>query len=146
MKVLVLQGPNLNRLGKRLPEVYGTTTLPQVEARMDESARRSAIELEHFQSNHEGSLIDWLQERQERADGLMLNPGGITNYGRSLRDALQESGKPVAIVHLSNPLGREPWRREDVFAEIASIYIAGAGWMGYLLALEALIHLINTTV
>ena len=90
------------------------------------------------QSNSEGALIDWLQERQDEADAIICNPAGITNYGLSLRDALAEAERDVAITHLSNIHRREEWRRHDVFAEVADSYLAGLGWRVYLFAIEAL--------
>jgi 3-dehydroquinate dehydratase II len=136
--ILVLQGPNLNRLGKRDPHLYGHQTLAEVQAALDRRATELGTSVEHVQSNHEGALIDWLQERQETASGLICNPAGLTNYGLSLRDALHESHLPLAIVHITNLYARESWRRHDVFAEIASVHITGAGWKGYLHALEAI--------
>jgi 3-dehydroquinate dehydratase-2 len=139
MKIAVLQGPNLNRLGTRKPEVYGTVTLPDIVADLDVLAEEIDIELLHFQSNHEGAMIDWLQSVEGDIDGVVCNPAGLTNYGLSLRDALNECGVPVAIIHLSNVHAREEWRKHDVFAEIAKVYFAGAGWRGYRHALQALV-------
>ena len=139
MRIAVLQGPNLNRLGTRKPELYGTTTLQQIQKDLDVHAEEHGWQLIHYQSNHEGQLIDWLQEQEGAVDGVICNPAGVTNYGLSLRDALNECGVPVAIVHISNVHAREEWRRHDVFAEIASVYFAGAGWRGYRHALEALV-------
>jgi 3-dehydroquinate dehydratase-2 len=138
MRILVLQGPNLNRLGLRKPEIYGTHTLPEIQDAMDRRAKNLGCRLEHFQSNTEGVLIDWLQEHQDSADAIICNPAGLTNYGLSLRDALAETERDVAITHLSNIHRREEWRRHDVFAEVADIYLAGLGWRVYLFALEAL--------
>ena len=138
MRTLVLQGPNLNRLGLRKPEVYGTHTLPEIQDAMDRRARDLGCRLEHFQSNTEGVLIDWLQEHQDLADAIICNPAGLTNYGLSLRDALAETERDMAITHLSNIHRREEWRRHDVFAEVADIYLAGLGWRVYLFAVEAL--------
>jgi 3-dehydroquinate dehydratase-2 len=141
MHFLALQGPNLNRLGTRKPERYGRRTLAEIQADMDLRARELGATLAHVQSNSEGALIDWLQERQDGADGMILNPAGLTNYGRSLRDALDDTEKPVAIVHISTVHNREAWRVNDVFAEIASAgYVMGLGWRGYLVAIEALVH------
>lgn len=135
---LVLQGPNLNRLGQRSPELYGTATLADVDADLQREADRLGCSVEQFQSNSEGILIDWLYANVGGAAGVLCNPAGLTNYGLSLRDALAECGVPVAIVHLSNVHARETWRRNDVFAEIASIYVAGMGWIGYRHALGAM--------
>ena len=138
MQILVLQGPNLTRLGVRKPEIYGTYTLEQIQEAMDRRAEDLGCSLEHFQSNHEGALIDWLQERQDAADAIICNPAGLTNYGLSLRDALVEAERDLAIVHLSNVHAREQWRRNDVFAEITNLYIVGFGWRGYVTAVDAL--------
>lgn len=136
--VLVMQGPNMNRLGRRKPEIYGRTTLAEVEADVAQRAERRGLTVEQFQSNSEGALIDWLQERQDAADAVVCNPAGLTNYGLAFRDALAESDIPVAIVHVTNLLAREEWRRNDVFADMATIWIAGMGWRGYGYALAAL--------
>jgi 3-dehydroquinate dehydratase-2 len=138
MQILVLQGPNLTRLGVRKPEIYGAYTLEQIQEAMDRRAENLGCSLEHFQSNHEGGLIDWLQERQDGCDAIVCNPAGLTNYGLSLRDALVETEKDLAIVHLSNVHAREQWRRNDVFAEVTNLYIAGLGWRGYVVAVDAL--------
>lgn len=143
MRIAVLQGPNLNRLGTRKPEVYGTTTLPDIQKDLDVLATEQEWELQHFQSNHEGELIDWLQAHEGSVDGVLCNPAGLTNYGLSLRDALNECGVPIGIIHLSNVHAREEWRKHDVFAEIAAVYFAGAGWRGYRHALQALISKIE---
>ena len=138
MYIAVLQGPNLTRLGRRKPEIYGRRTLGEIQDEMDKRAAELGVRLEHFQSNSEGALIDWLQERQDDVDALICNPAGLTNYGLSLRDALTESEKDLAIVHLSNVHAREEWRRHDVFAEVTNLYIVGLGWRGYVIAVEAL--------
>jgi 3-dehydroquinate dehydratase II len=138
LRILVLQGPNLTRLGVRRPEIYGRRTLEEIQDAMDRRAEELGCTLEHFQSNTEGVLIDWLQERQDDADAIICNPAGLTNYGLSLRDALEESERDLAIVHLTNVHAREQWRRHDVYAEITNLYIAGLGWRGYVVAVEAL--------
>lgn len=138
MYIAVLQGPNLTRLGLRKPEIYGRRTLAEITDEMDKRAAELGVRLEHFQSNSEGALIDWLQERQDDVDALICNPAGLTNYGLSLRDALTETEKDLAIVHLSNVHAREEWRRHDVFAEVTNLYIVGLGWRGYVIAVEAL--------
>lgn len=138
MRIVVLQGPNLNRLGLRKPEVYGTRTLADVQAEMDEKAGELGCNLIHFQSNFEGALIDRLQELQDESDAIICNPAGLTNYGLSLRDALAETERDLAITHLTNIHAREEWRRHDVFAEVADIYLAGLGWRVYLFAIDAL--------
>ncbi len=136
----VMQGPNLNRLGKRDPTRYGRTTLAEIQADLDRRARDLNTEIAHFQSNHEGALIDWLHEQQDREGlaGIILNPAGLTRAGWSLRTAVQDAGVPLAVVHLSelHRYGAEP--EPDIFLPVANVYIAGAGWLGYRLAFEAL--------
>lgn len=138
LRTIALQGPNLNRLGLRKPEVYGTHTLAEIQDEMNRKADELGCTLVYFQSNSEGSLIDWLQEHQDEADAIICNPAGLTNYGLSLRDALAEAERDLAITHLSNVHAREQWRRHDVFAEVANIYMAGLGWRVYLFAIDAL--------
>jgi 3-dehydroquinate dehydratase II len=138
LQIAVLQGPNLNMLGQRKPEIYGKQTLAEIQAQMDKRAEELGVRLQHFQSNSEGALIDWLQERHEEVGAIVCNPAGLTNYGLSLRDALDETEKDLAIVHISNLHAREQWRRHDVFAEIASVHIARLGWRGYLVSLDTL--------
>lgn len=141
--ILVLQGPNMNRLGQRKPELYGRTTLSDVGAALEQRAEEHECTVAQFQSNHEGELIDWLYDHMDDADGVICNPAGLTNYGLSLRDALAESGLPIAIVHVTNLLSRERWRRDDRFAEVATIYVAGMGWRGYLHVLDALLEFLD---
>ncbi len=138
MRFLVMQGPNLNTLGERDPFHYGTRTLAEIQAEIDLAAAKLDSTVKHFQSNSEGALVDWLQANQKEADGIIINPAGVTNYGISLRDALWETGAHLAIVHLSNLFGREEWRRKDVFAEIAHAYFAGSQWRGFIYALTSL--------
>lgn len=135
----MLQGPNMNRLGKRDPSHYGTQTLVEAQQAANQRAAELDAQIEHFQSNSEGTLLDWLHERQEAAAGIICNPGGLSNYGVSLRDAFAEAKRPIAIVNLSNIYKREAWRRLDIFAEIADVYIMGAGPRGYVAAVELLV-------
>ena len=138
MKVLVVYGPNLNRLGKRDPEQYGTITMAEINRVLEERAAELKIEVTPFQSNSEGALIDILQEESDGADGIIINPGALTHYGLSLRDALADTGLPIVEVHLSNIHARERFRRRSVVAPIAQGQIAGLGWRGFTLALEYL--------
>lgn len=139
MRYLVLQGPNLNRLGKRDPERYGHHTLAHIEADINAAADELRVKVDHFQSNHEGSLIDFLQLHQDNLDGgVILNPAGLTKVGYPLANALEDTGLPIAIVHLSQLFAHDPENRKDVFAGVATVYIAGAGWLGYRYALQAL--------
>ncbi|MDF3337117.1 type II 3-dehydroquinate dehydratase [Mycolicibacterium septicum] len=139
MHYLVLQGPNLNRLGKRDPRRYGNHTLAQVEADIADAAAELGVTVQQYQSNHEGCLIDFLQERQDTLDGgIIVNPAGLTKAGYSLATALADTELPVAVVHLSQLFIHDPGNRHDVFASIATVYIAGAGWRGYRFALQTL--------
>lgn len=136
MRVLVLQGPNVNRLGQR-GSLYGTVTLEQLTERLESVARHERATLEHVQSNSQGALVDAVQDAAG-IDAILINPGGLTNTGIALRDAIEDRNVPTAVVHVTNAARREGWRRVDVFADIADVYIMGAGAYGYILALEAL--------
>ena len=138
MKILVINGPNLNLLGRRKKEIYGEKTLKEIEESLLERGKELGVELVFFQSNHEGEIIDFLQ--REEGDGVIINPGALTHYGYSLRDALEDKGVPVIEVHLSNIYKREEFRRHSVIAPVALGQISGLGAMGYLLALEALVN------
>ena len=140
--ILVLHGPNLNALGRRDRHHYGTLTLDEINRRIEQRAAALAVEVECFQSNHEGALIDFLQERAGHIDGVVINAGALTHYGLSLKDALTDTGAPVVEVHLSNIHAREEWRRHSVLADTARGQIAGLGWRGYTAALEALAGII----
>lgn len=139
MKIVVLHGPNLNMLGRREPEIYGSTTLAEIDAALRARAGVDGVALVIFQSNHEGALIDVLQAEAWDADGVIINPGALTHYGLSLRDALASLSAPIIEVHLSNVYKREPFRHTSVVAPVATGQIAGLGWRGYLLALEWLV-------
>jgi 3-dehydroquinate dehydratase-2 len=140
---LVLHGPNLNLTGRREPHLYGTTTLAEIDAALHARAGQLGWALAIQQSNHEGVLVDCLHAHFGDCDGIVINPGALTHYGLALRDALAAMGVPVIEVHLSNIHAREPWRRRSVIAEIARGQIIGLGWYGYVLALEALDHLVR---
>jgi 3-dehydroquinate dehydratase-2 len=136
--VYVLNGPNLNLLGTREPDVYGTDTLDDIAGRLEDKARGLGLAVEIRQSNHEGHLIDWLHEAQaEGARAVILNPGGFTHTSVALHDAVRAVATPVIEVHLSNPQARESFRRRSFVAPVAAGTIAGFGALGYLLALDA---------
>ncbi|HKB76037.1 MAG TPA: type II 3-dehydroquinate dehydratase [Myxococcales bacterium] len=139
MNVLLLNGPNLNLLGEREPEIYGTTTLSQLESLVAERARELGAAVRAFQSNHEGALVDRLHEVRKWADGVIFNPGAYTHYSYSLRDAISATRLRVVEVHLSDLTQREPWRRVSLIAEVAAHRIMGKGIAGYLEALEWLV-------
>lgn len=138
--VLALHGPNLNMLGRRQPEIYGATALAEIDAALAERAARAGLRLVSFQSNHEGALVDMLQGEGWGAAGIIINPGALTHYGLSLRDALAALQAPIVEVHLSNVYRREPFRHTSVVAPVATGQIAGLGWRGYLLALDWLVE------
>jgi 3-dehydroquinate dehydratase-2 len=136
MRVLVINGPNLNLLGAREPSYYGVKTLEDILEALEEAARDLDVELEAFQSNHEGAIIDYVQVNAPDASGIIVNAGALTHYGLALRDALIDSRLPIIEVHLSNIHAREEFRRRSVLADVAVGQIAGLGWKGYLYALE----------
>ena len=139
--ILLLHGPNLNMLGTRQPEIYGATTLAEINAAVAERAAAGGVAVLAFQSNHEGALIDFIQERAKEAAGVIINPGALTHYGLSLRDALASVRAPIIEVHLSNVYAREAFRHTSLLAPICRGQIAGLGWRGYRYALEALVEL-----
>lgn len=138
MKVLVLNGPNLNRLGKRQPDVYGSETLEDVVTRLGRTAAECRVELECRQSNHEGELIDWVHEAADGGWAVIINPGGLTHTSVALRDALAEvaDGAGFIEVHISNVHSREEFRHHSYLSPIAIGVIAGLGTTGYDLALD----------
>ena len=138
MKILVINGPNLNMLGAREPAHYGVKTLDDIAEAVQEKADECGVEVEFFQSNHEGALVDFLQATAPDAAGIVINAGALTHYGLSLRDALVDSRLPIVEVHLSNIHAREEFRQHSVIASIAVGQIAGLGWQSYLFALEFL--------
>ncbi len=142
MKILLIAGPNLNQLGQRDPELYGRQTLAEIEGLVQKRAEEWRAEIRPYQSNHEGAIIDFMQE-ESSADGMIINPGALAHYGLALRDALADFPGPVVEVHLSNIYGREEFRKTSVTAPVVSGVVTGLGWRGYLAALDALIGMLH---
>ena len=146
MRIAVVHGPNLRLLGKREPKVYGSSTLEDINEGLRSLAQELGAELEIFQSNHEGEILDFLEDVQDRVQGLLINPGGLTHTSVSLRDGLAGVGLPVVEVHISNPAAREAFRRRSFVSPIALGTVAGFGENSYLLGLRGLwAHLVNPT-
>ena len=141
--VLVLHGPNLNLLGTREPEVYGSDTLAEIDQRLVALGIEMGVEVRTFQSNGEGALIDALHDAGEWADGVLLNPGGYTHTSVALRDAVSAIGIPVVEVHLSNIHAREPFRRRSLLSGVCTGVIGGFGTGSYELGLRGLVDLIS---
>jgi len=138
MSILVINGPNLNMLGQREPEIYGSTTLPEIEQSIQTRAAEMGVAVEFFQSNAEGEILDHIQQRGPGSDGIILNGGALTHTSIALRDALVTLGVPVVEVHISNIYAREEFRHTSLTAPVSSGIISGLGPQGYLLALEYL--------
>lgn len=134
--LLLINGPNLNMLGKREPEIYGRATLVEIVKAVTDEARGLGVNIKPFQSNHEGAIIDFIQAEYEAAEGIIINPGALTHYAYALRDCLAGVGIPVIEVHLSNIQKREEWRKKSVLSEVCSGVISGLGVRGYLLAVH----------
>jgi 3-dehydroquinate dehydratase-2 len=137
--ILLLHGPNLNLLGTRQPEVYGRTTMADIDRMATEYAARYGVELRAFQSNHEGSLIDMLQDARAWAAGVVINAGAYTHTSYAIRDCISSIALPVVEVHLSNIHAREAFRHDSLIAPVCVGQIAGFGWRSYLLGIEALL-------
>jgi len=143
MRILLIDGPNLNTLGKREPDVYGSMTLAEIQAKVQEKARALGVEVRAFQSNSEGAIIDFMQSEGLNADGIIINPGALTHYSLALRDALSAAALPTIEVHISNIYGREHFRRRSMTAGVCRGIVAGLGWRGYVAALDALVGILH---
>lgn len=143
MRILIVNGPNLNMLGTREPPVYGSLTLDDIEARVRERAQELGVEVAFFQSNHEGGIIDYLQKEAPTAQGLLINPGAFGHYSYAIRDAVTGTGLTAVEVHISNVYAREPFRHTSVIAGAVRGQIAGLGWRSYTTGLEALVGILQ---
>ncbi|MGH8675311.1 MAG: type II 3-dehydroquinate dehydratase [Burkholderiales bacterium] len=141
MRVLVLHGPNLNLFGRREPHIYGKMTLAEINAKLTALAGELGVELFTLQSNHEGALVDCLQQNIDSADGAILNPGGLTQHGVSLHDCIKAMPFPVIEVHLSNLATREEWRHRSIISPAVKGTVQGLGWRSYTAGLRALVEI-----
>ena len=141
--VLVIHGPNLNMLGKREPEIYGKTTLDEINASLEKLGKRLGLAVETFQSNHEGAIVDKIQDAAVTQQGLIINPAAYTHTSIAIRDALLLLDIPVIEIHISNIYKREPFRHKSVISDVVTAQIAGFGFQGYLMALEALARMVQ---
>lgn len=131
MRIALINGPNLNLLGSRSPEIYGDASLPEVEEACRQWAAEVGATIDAFQSNHEGAIIDRLHRARDDADGVVINPGAYSHYSYAIRDAIEAIGVPTVEVHLSDIAAREEWRRESVVSEVCVATISGRGIDGY---------------
>jgi len=143
MKILVLNGPNLNLLGRREPHIYGSMTLPELLKRLQALAKELKVTLVPFQSNHEGELVDMMHKHIDSADGALLNPAGLTQFGVSLHDAIKTMPYPVIEVHISNRHAREHWRGHSIISPAVKATVEGLGWRSYTAALRALVEILR---
>ena len=143
MKILVLHGPNLNLLGTREPEVYGSMTLDDINNKVIELGKELGVEIQCLQSNHEGALVDALHDARTWANGVVFNPGAYTHTSIALRDAISAIVIPVVEVHLSNVYAREEFRHVSMISAVCKGKISGFGWRSYLLGLRALVDALS---
>lgn len=141
--ILVLHGPNLNLFGRREPHIYGTTTLAEINARLTVLAKELEVDLEIFQSNHEGALVDKFHEHIDTAAGALLNPAGLTQHGVSLHDAIKAMPFPVLEIHMSNIAARESWRQHSIISPAVKATVQGLGWRSYTAGFRALVEIVR---
>ncbi len=142
-KILVIHGPNLNMLGKREPEIYGKTTLDEINTDLEKHGKKLGLDVETFQSNHEGAIVERIQDASGKCKGLIINPAAYTHTSIAIRDALLLLDIPMIEIHLSNIYKREPFRHKSMIADIATAQISGFGVQGYSMALEAVAKMIR---
>ena len=140
MKILLLNGPNLNLLGRREPHIYGSMTMKELLQRLQALAKELKVTLIPFQSNHEGELVDFFHKHIDNADGALLNPAGFTQFGVSLHDCIKTMPFPVIEVHLSNIAAREQWRHHSIISPAVKATVQGFGWRSYTAALRTLVE------
>jgi 3-dehydroquinate dehydratase-2 len=143
MHILVLHGPNLNLFGRREPNIYGSVTLPEIDARLEQLAGELGCRLSTVQSNHEGALIDFFQAHIDDAQGAVLNPGGLTQHSISLHDCIKAMPFPVIEVHLSNLAAREEWRHRSIISPACRGTVTGLGWRSYCAGLRTLVEILQ---
>jgi 3-dehydroquinate dehydratase-2 len=143
VRIAVIHGPNLRLLGRREPEVYGRATLADVDQALQQVAAELGVEVESFQSNHEGEILDFLEESAPRVDGYLINPGGLTHTSVALRDGLVGVSRPFVELHLSNPAAREPFRHHSFVSPVARGVVYGFGLHSYLVALRGLVAVLR---
>ena len=143
-KILVIHGPNLNMLGQREPDIYGSTTLETLNSILEELAGRLGLELETFQSNHEGEIIEKIQKAAKIQNGIIINPAAFTHTSIAIRDALLLLDMPVIEMHLSNIYKREPFRHKSMMSDVVTAQITGFGVQGYTMALEAMAEMVQS--
>ena len=141
-RILIIHGPNLNMLGKREPDIYGHQSLAEIDARLKEKGEKLGIDVETFQSNHEGALVDKIQQAAGTVHGVVINPAAYTHTSVAIRDALVMLDIPIVEIHLSNIHRREAFRHKSMIADIVAARIAGFGSDGYMLALEGLVDML----
>jgi 3-dehydroquinate dehydratase-2 len=143
MKILVLHGPNLNLFGRREPQIYGTTTLAEINQKLEALARELKVDLEIFQSNVEGEIVSKFHQHMDDVAGALINPAGLTQYGVSVHDAIKAMPFPVIEVHMSNIAAREEWRHHSIISSAAKGTVQGLGWRSYTAALRALVEILQ---
>lgn len=141
MRILIINGPNLNMLGRREPEIYGSQTLGDIERLCREKADEIGVEIDFRQSNHEGEIVDWIQQAMDKFQGIVINAAAYTHTSVAIHDALKLTGLPVAEVHISDPKTREPFRHVSYIEPVARVHVAGKGGAGYAEALDKLFAL-----